>query len=57
MKEAAGDHFDDLELNALIGFAIVTDGAAALHVPVALAGTLDEMAEELGWRREDDGIS
>ena len=73
VKEAAGDRFDDLELNALIGFAIVTDDAAglaaqmapafgidpadALHVPVALAGTLDEMAEELRWRREEYGIS
>ena len=73
VKEAAGDRFDDLELNALIGFAVVTDDAAgladqmapafgldpadALHVPVALAGTLDEMAEELRWRREEYGIS
>jgi len=73
VKEAAGDRFDDLELNALIGFAVVTDDAAglaaqmapafgidpadALHVPVALAGTLDEMAEELQWRREEYGIS
>ncbi len=73
VREAAGYRFDDLELNALIGFAIVTDDAPglaaqmapafgidpadALHVPVALAGTLDEMAEELRWRREEYGIS
>ena len=73
VKEAAGDRFGDLELNALIGFTVVTDDAAglaaqmapafgidpadALHVPVALAGTLDEMAEELRWRREEYGIS
>jgi len=73
VREAAGDRFDDLELNALIGFAIVTDDAAglaaqmapafgidpadALHVPVALAGTLEEMADELRWRREEYGIS
>ncbi len=60
VKEAAGDRFDELELNALIGF--VDDhrrcrrhgramaphfGIAAedaLHIPLALLGTLDEMA-------------
>ena len=73
VKEAAGDRFDDLELNALIGFVMVTDDAAglagqmapafgiepddALHVPMALIGTLDEMADELRWRREEYGIS
>ena len=29
----------------------------ALHVPLALIGTLDEMAEELEWRRQEYGIS
>jgi probable F420-dependent oxidoreductase len=73
VKEAAGDRFGDLELNALIGFVMVTDDAAgvadamaphfgidpadALHVPLALLGTLDEMAEELEWRRSEYGIS
>jgi len=73
VREAAGARFDDLELNALIGFVLVTDDAQslaegmapafgidpsdALHVPVALVGTLDEMAEELRWRREEYGIS
>ena len=73
MKEAAGDRFDELELNSLIGFVMVTDDAAglagqmapafgidaadALHVPLALVGTLDEMAEELEWRRAEYGIS
>ena len=33
------------------------DPADALHVPVALVGTLDEMAEELQWRRQEYGIS
>ena len=33
------------------------DPADALHVPLALAGTLDEMAEELEWRRAEYGIS
>jgi probable F420-dependent oxidoreductase len=73
VKEAAGDRFDGLELNALIGFVMITDDAGqmaeamaphfgidpadALHIPLALLGTLDEMAEELQWRREEYGIS
>ena len=73
VKEAAGNRFDDIELNCLIGFAMITDDAQkiadamaptfgidpadALHVPVALIGTLDEMVEELQWRREEYGIS
>ncbi len=73
VKEAAGDRFDDLELNALIGFVVVTDDAESLvdamaptfgldpkgarHIPLALVGTLDEMAEELEWRRDNYGIS
>jgi probable F420-dependent oxidoreductase len=73
VKDAAGDRFDDLELNALIGFVMITDDASgiaetmaphfgidvadALHIPLALLGTLDEMAEELRWRREEYGIS
>jgi probable F420-dependent oxidoreductase len=73
VKEAAGDRFADLELNALIGFVMVTDDAVgvadamaphfgidpadALHVPLALLGTLDEMTEELEWRRAEYGIS
>jgi probable F420-dependent oxidoreductase len=73
VKEAAGARFDDLELNSLIGFVMVTDDAVdlagqmapafgldptdALHVPLALIGTLDEMVEELEWRRAEYGIS
>jgi probable F420-dependent oxidoreductase len=73
VKEAAGERFDQLELNSLIGFVIVTDDAAgiaegmaphfgisaedSLHVPLALLGTLDEMREELEWRRDAYGIS
>ena len=73
VRESAGDRFDDLELNALIGFVMITDEAAgmaeamaphfgispddALHIPLALLGTLDEMAEELEWRRQEYGIS
>ena len=73
VREAAGARFADLELNTLIGFAMVTDDrqsvvdamaphfgidpADALHVPLALLGTLEEMAEELEWRRAEYGIS
>jgi probable F420-dependent oxidoreductase len=73
VKEAAGKRFDEIELNCLIGFAIITDDGQkiadamaptfgidptdALHVPVALIGTVDQMVEELQWRREEYGIS
>jgi probable F420-dependent oxidoreductase len=73
VKEAAGPRFDDIELNALIGFIMITEDASgiaeamapafgidpsdALHIPLALLGTLDEMTEELQWRREEYGIS
>ena len=73
VKEAASGRFDEIELNALIGFVMVTDDAAgvadamapyfgidpadALHVPLALLGTLEEMADELEWRRAEYGIS
>jgi probable F420-dependent oxidoreductase len=73
VKEAAGARFDSLELNSLIGFVMITDDASAiveamaphfgidtedaLHIPLALIGTLDEMAEELRWRRDEYGIS
>jgi hypothetical protein len=36
-------------------FGISTEDA--LHIPLALLGTLDEMTEELQWRREEYGIS
>jgi probable F420-dependent oxidoreductase len=73
VKEAAGERFDQIELNALIGFIMITDDrssiveamaphfgistADALHIPLALLGTLDEMREELQWRRQEYGIS
>jgi len=73
VREAAGDRFGDLELNALIGFVMITDDATgiadamaphfgistedALHIPLALLGTLDDMVEELEWRRAEYGIS
>jgi probable F420-dependent oxidoreductase len=73
VREAAGERFADIELNCLIGFAMVTedsdkiveamaptfgiDPVDAMHVPVVLIGTLDHMVEELQWRREEFGIS
>jgi probable F420-dependent oxidoreductase len=73
VKEAAGARFDDIELNTLIGFVMITDEreklieamaphfgidpADALHIPLALIGTLEQMEEELQWRREEYGIS
>lgn len=73
IKEAAGPRFDELELNCLIGFVSVTsdrqslieslapsfglDPTDAVHVPLALVGTEEEIEEELHWRREHYGIS
>lgn len=73
VKEAAGDRFDDLELNVLIFAAIITDdrpgtaemiGGAfglsaddALEVPHALIGTVDEICQSLEERRQKWGIS
>jgi probable F420-dependent oxidoreductase len=73
VKEAAGARFAELELNSLIGFVVITDDrqslieamaptfgldpADAVHVPLALIGTIEEMEEELQWRREEYGMS
>lgn len=73
VREAAGHRYDELELNTLIGFAMVTDDRSSmadamapyfgigpeevLHVPLALVGTVDEMVEELEWRRAEYHIS
>lgn len=73
VRDAAGDRFDDLELNVLVGFAMVTDDARSIldamapnfgvpadeaaHVPVVLLGTVDAMIDELRWRRERWGFS
>lgn len=73
VREAAGDRFDQLELNCLIGFVHLTDDRQALidqlapafgidpddalHVPLALIGTIEQMEEELQWRRQEYGIS
>jgi probable F420-dependent oxidoreductase len=73
VRDAAGERFDDIELNALIGFAMVTETADsiaeamapvfgipaedALHVPVCLIGTVDFMVDELRRRRDEWGFS
>jgi probable F420-dependent oxidoreductase len=73
VREAAGEKFDQLELNCLVGFAMVTDDRESVinsmapafgldpedahHVPLALIGTIEQMEEELYWRRENYGIS
>jgi probable F420-dependent oxidoreductase len=73
VREAAGARFEEIELNCLIGFAVITEDGAqmaealapafgiapeeARHVPLALIGTLEEMEEELEWRRREYGIS
>jgi probable F420-dependent oxidoreductase len=73
VRQAAGDRFDQLELNTLVGFVLETDDrqsivdamapaigidpADALHVPLALIGTTEQMEEELHWRRENYGLS
>jgi hypothetical protein len=73
VRQAAGTRFEDIELNTLVGFAVITDKAQSvaeslapvfgveaadvLHVPLALIGTLEEMEEELQWRRREYGMS
>jgi probable F420-dependent oxidoreductase len=73
VKEAAGSRFDDIELNTLVGFVSVTDEAEkvleplaaafgidasdAPHVPLALVGSHDQIADEIEWRREEYGFS
>jgi len=73
VREAAGDRFDDIELNNLMFGCVVTDdrlGTAAvwaelfglsvddmLEVPHALFGTIDEMTADLEARRDRWGFS
>jgi probable F420-dependent oxidoreductase len=68
LRDAAGDRFDDLEIQTLTGFVHVTDDraaiasgmaaafdvdtAVALETPAALVGTIDEMCAELEARRD-----
>ena len=73
LKEAAGDRYDELELNCLMFFVAQTDDALGfattmapmfgltpeevLDVPAALIGTTDQMIETLQARRERWGLS
>jgi probable F420-dependent oxidoreductase len=73
VREGAGDRFDDLELNAWLSVAEVTDDAAGLAEflsgvfaapaaevlasPLTLIGTAAEIAERLHARRERWGYS
>jgi probable F420-dependent oxidoreductase len=73
IKDAAGARFGDIELQCLTFFVQFTDDSAAAyenlaplfgltpdearHVPVALAGTVEEITETLQQRREDYGLS
>jgi probable F420-dependent oxidoreductase len=73
VREAAGDRFDDIELNCLVLATIVTDdrdgmaatmgqmfgldAAGALEVPHALIGTVDEIVETIQARRDRWGFS
>ena len=73
VREAAGDRFDDIELQVRVHAVVVTDDrqgmaellapalgispAAALASPHALAGTPDEIVDDLLARRERWGIS
>lgn len=73
IKEAAGDRFADLELQCLTFMVQFTDdrwgtyenlaplfglsAEEAAEVPLALAGTVDEMVETLQQRREEYGFS
>jgi probable F420-dependent oxidoreductase len=68
LREAAGTRFDDLEVQSFVGFTTFTDdrrslaemmaGAFgvspedALETPVVLAGTLEQMIDDLWARRE-----
>lgn len=73
LREGAGDRFDDLELNALVFLAMVTDdrdGVAAMMAPtfgidpevvrqspVVLAGTVEQICDDLLARRDRWGLS
>ena len=73
IKEAAGDRFDDIELQCLTFMVQFTNDSNAAYeqlapmfgltadeardVPIALAGTTAEIAEMLRQRREEYGLS
>lgn len=73
VREAAGDRFEDLELNVLVFMSVITDDRMqvaeasapmfgispeqALEVPHALVGTVEEICEDLEKRRATYGFS
>ena len=73
LREAAGERFDDLEIQAFVGFTNFTDDRSslaemmagafgvspeeALETPVVLAGTLEQMVDDVQARRERWGMS
>ena len=73
IRDAAGDRFDELELQSFVGFTNFTDDRTslaemmagafgvspeeALETPVVLAGTLEEMIDDVQARRERWGMS
>ena len=73
VREAAGDRFDEIELNCLVLAVLVTDdqagsaalmgqmfgldAEAALEVPHALIGNVDQIAEQIERRRDRWGFS
>ena len=73
IKDAAGDRFDDIEIQSLTFITQVTDDRdsvfaniaplfgftleEAADVPLALVGTVDQICETLQQRREEYGIS
>jgi probable F420-dependent oxidoreductase len=68
LRAAAGDRFDDLEIQSFVGFTNFTDDRSslaemmagafgvtpdqALETPVVLAGTIEQMIDDLRARRE-----
>lgn len=73
VKDAAGDRFDDLEINCLVFACIVTDDPApmaemmaglfsvtpeeVMEVPHVMIGSVDSICEQLHERRERWGMS
>ena len=73
IADAAGDRYDDLELQTRVHLAVVTDdreafadafapalgltGAQALQSPHALAGTVEQLCDTIVERRERFGLS
>ena len=73
LREAAGTRFDALEIQSFVGFTTFTDDRGelaemmagafgvtpeeALETPVVLAGTLEQMIDDVQARRERWGMS